>query len=135
MKPSAMEQSKGPFQNLAGKIKQIAGIVAGHHRLAAGGKDQELAARPRRELYQVEELHFQCTACQHYRPWFRGRTTCDAYPDDIPVEILSNRIDHRTPYVGDHGIRFKAMHPEDDGEDGLEDGIGTMGDDVTMDPR
>jgi uncharacterized protein YjbJ (UPF0337 family) len=127
---------KGPFENLTGKIKQIAGKVAGHHDAAAGGKDRDRhAAEPRQELDRAEESPCQCLTCQHYRPWFRGRTTCDAYPDDIPVEILWNRIDHCTPYVGDHDIRYEAIEPEADLEDELEDGIGTQHHGVTSDPR
>jgi hypothetical protein len=135
MKPSTGNQAKRPFENLTGKIRAIAGIVAGHHKLAAEEKDRELAARHRKERDQVEMLPSQCSVCQHYRPWFRGRTTCDAYPDDIPVEILRNRIDHHAAYVGDHGLRYKAINPEDDIEDGLEDRIGTEDDDATLDPR
>lgn len=45
----------------------------------------------------------QCNHCRHY--WGFGR--CDAYPDNIPREILGNQFEHTTPYEGDNGIRFE----------------------------
>jgi hypothetical protein len=126
---------KRRYESLTDRIKEIAGVVTGHRKLAAEEKHREFAARLREELDRAEMSPFQCSACQHYRPWFRGRTTCDAYPDDIPVEILRNRIDHRAPYLGDHGIRYKALHPEDNVEDGLEDDIRTEDNDANPDAR
>ena len=37
---------------------------------------------------------------------YRGQWTCDAFPDGIPDEIITNRTDHRQPYQGDGGMRF-----------------------------
>lgn len=52
----------------------------------------------------------QCGTCIHFRsPFtadFDGGPTCAAFPDAIPEEIFLNRVDHREPYDGDHGIRW-----------------------------
>jgi hypothetical protein len=31
---------------------------------------------------------------------------CSAYPEGIPIEILTGKVDHHKPYKGDHGIQF-----------------------------
>jgi hypothetical protein len=48
-----------------------------------------------------------CTPCRHFRP--RQGRTCAAFParDSIPMPIWLGEHDHRTPYPGDHGIRFE----------------------------
>lgn len=47
----------------------------------------------------------QCLLCVHYL----GEIQCDAYPDRIPDEIITGLHDHREPYPGDNGIRFKPL--------------------------
>lgn len=47
----------------------------------------------------------QCISCQHYQ----GAITCDAYPDGIPIEIITGEHDHTQPYEGDNGIRFEPI--------------------------
>ena len=44
-----------------------------------------------------------CHVCIHRRTL----ETCDAFPEGIPVEILTGDINHTVPYKGDHGIRFE----------------------------
>jgi len=48
-----------------------------------------------------------CLVCRHYRKAQR----CEAFPLKIPQAILIGRYDHRKPYKGDHGVRFR---PADD---------------------
>ena len=45
----------------------------------------------------------QCNNCKHYQ----GFGKCDAYPDNIPREIIGNQFEHTTPYEGDNGSRFE----------------------------
>ena len=45
-----------------------------------------------------------CLCCERWR----GRGTCDAFPDGVPMEIRLNRVDHREPYPGDGGLRYKG---------------------------
>jgi len=46
----------------------------------------------------------QCDTCRHLH---RYGMTCDAYPDSIPGEIITNGHDHHHPFDGDHGILYK----------------------------
>jgi len=32
---------------------------------------------------------------------------CFAYPDGIPPEIMDGTVDHRQPYLGDHGVQYQ----------------------------
>lgn len=47
----------------------------------------------------------QCLRCDYYR----GEGECEAFPDGIPYEIISGQHDHREPFEGDDGIRFKLL--------------------------
>lgn len=48
-----------------------------------------------------------CSFCTHLIAWPGGqRPTCAAYPQGIPDSILTNRVDHRQPQPGDHGLQY-----------------------------
>ena len=49
-----------------------------------------------------------CETCKWLRINKKERLyACKAYPEGIPMEIVSNKIDHRKPYNGDNGIRYE----------------------------
>ncbi len=48
----------------------------------------------------------QCYTCVH---WVRDTSACKAYPDGIPVGILSMDLDHSESLPGDGGITYEAM--------------------------
>jgi uncharacterized protein YjbJ (UPF0337 family) len=56
MKPSTRDQAKGKFENLKGKVKEVAGIITGQRKLEAEGKDQKLAGKAREKLGQVKKV-------------------------------------------------------------------------------
>lgn len=49
-----------------------------------------------------------CVTCKHRREGM----TCEAFPDEIPQEIIALRVDHRKPYRGDHGIQYEPKGEE-----------------------
>jgi hypothetical protein len=51
----------------------------------------------------------QCFDCKHLQDG--PPPHCAAFPDEIPMEILLNKFDHKKPHPGDHGIRFEAGVP------------------------
>ena len=48
----------------------------------------------------------QCISCKHICV---GTPGCDAFPDQIPYEIVSGKFDHTQPHEGDHGIRYEPL--------------------------
>jgi hypothetical protein len=46
----------------------------------------------------------QCVSCSH---WL-GHSTCEAYPQGIPMNILVNRVSHKESQPGDQGIMWSA---------------------------
>lgn len=52
-----------------------------------------------------------CYYCRHLRTGVedgaKRLVTCDAFPEGIPRIMLEDFGDHRTPFDGDHGIRFE----------------------------
>jgi hypothetical protein len=49
----------------------------------------------------------QCQACARLNTDKPG--TCEAFPDRIPVEIISYGADHRQAYPDDRGLRFEQL--------------------------
>ena len=47
----------------------------------------------------------RCVICRRYR----GNETCTVYKDRIPNQIFTAQHDHREPFKGDNGIRFKPI--------------------------
>jgi len=56
MKASTKDQARGKFENLKGKLKQVAGIVTGQGKLEAEGKGQQRAGQAREKLGEVEKV-------------------------------------------------------------------------------
>ena len=53
-----------------------------------------------------------CNECIHRKA---GEIKCNAYPDGIPRNILTGKIDHRKKYINDNGIRFEPIPRREDG--------------------
>jgi hypothetical protein len=45
----------------------------------------------------------QCATCYYWT----GGTNCRAFPDGIPDVILKGKFNHKRPYPGDRGFRYK----------------------------
>ncbi len=50
-----------------------------------------------------------CFGCSHFLPYSGAPLKCTAFIEGIPEAILSGEADHRKPYPGDNGIRFKSI--------------------------
>lgn len=50
----------------------------------------------------------ECMACRHLdRSPDATVNRCTAFPDGIPLPLLRAERLHRSPYAGDHGVRFE----------------------------
>lgn len=54
----------------------------------------------------------QCIGCKHYTMM----STCEAFPDKIPYEIISGHFIHTEPYPGDHGIMYDPIDLDEEPE-------------------
>lgn len=45
-----------------------------------------------------------------------GRSTCDAFPKGIPVEIATGQNQHREPVPGDRGIQYERRPNSGEGD-------------------
>lgn len=63
-------------------------------------------------------IGIQCPTCtrRHATGAADGRTTCDAFPNGIPWEILRGEVDHRKAFTGDHGLRYDPVPGMDTSE-------------------
>ena len=58
----------------------------------------------RADAYAFDTVLPQCLRCKHWN----GKGRCEAFPDGIPHEILTDEFDHKEPYPGDNGTQFEA---------------------------
>lgn len=56
-----------------------------------------------------------CVVCEHR---FEDGSGCAAFPDELPEDIADFGFDHRNPYPGDQGIRFKPAKGVKEGDIG-----------------
>ena len=72
-----------------------------------------MAARPTRpaeapplnDRFAWDGDDIQISQCSYCVRW-NGDGTCEAYPQQVPMEIRRNQADHRQEYPGDHGMRY-----------------------------
>ena len=56
---------------------------------------------------EILDINFPiCNQCVHH---IKNTSSCLAYPEGIPFQILQNLVDHKKPFPGDNGIRFKKI--------------------------
>lgn len=48
-----------------------------------------------------------CITCKHFDTQKYEREVCTAFPSGISVDIFLNRVNHRKPLKGDHGVRWE----------------------------
>lgn len=48
-----------------------------------------------------------CNTCKHYKN-FSDPPSCAAFPEGIPIKILTGEDDHTKPVRGDNGIQYEA---------------------------
>jgi hypothetical protein len=63
--------------------------------------------RPARFIWAEGQVVISpCLTCRHKLP--QG-AVCLAFPTSIPEAILDAAHDHRTPFPGDHGLRYTPV--------------------------
>ena len=53
-----------------------------------------------------------CKKCENYI--FDKK--CEAFPKGIPQEVFNGTHDHKKPFKGDNGIRYKEIKIKDEGK-------------------
>ena len=61
------------------------------------------------ETLAFEVIRPQCEGCAHYL----GLGICVAFPEGIPLQIMSNSFNHQAPFPGDNGIQYLAIEDAD----------------------
>lgn len=62
-------------------------------------------------VYKNDEVKIsQCANCIHK---FDNGAYCSAFPDGIPIKILTNEHDHNLAYAGDKGIRYYPIRSKE----------------------
>lgn len=52
---------------------------------------------------EIEVTEWLCRTCK----WWNGGRVCRAFPDGMPEEIWTGKVEHREPYPGDNGIQYE----------------------------
>ena len=58
-------------------------------------------------MYYVADLDMGCNVCRHFNE--QMGFVCKAYPQGIPLPILSGEVSHTIPLKGDNEIRFEPI--------------------------
>jgi hypothetical protein len=56
----------------------------------------------------------QCLQCKYFHDEDTEHSTCDAFPQGIPEDILLSKFDHSKPFPGDNGIQFQLDREKQD---------------------
>lgn len=90
-------------------------------------RDERERARRRFTWEPGDVVPSQCVYCRRFQ-----QGACAAFPQGIPVSILSNRLDHTKAVVGDRGIRFA---PKSDDAEAAQARIFDRGETPPINPR
>jgi len=59
------------------------------------------------------DMSRQCLNCKHLFKGGKWGIACDAFPEEIPDDILDGgEFDHTKPFPGDNGIRFEEREDQ-----------------------
>jgi hypothetical protein len=63
----------------------------------------------RMHRFLIDDANITSPLCHSCRYWINDTLTCAAFPEGIPIPVLTNEWDHRHPLDGDHGIQYAAL--------------------------